>query len=36
VLDASSPRPHTLRAEARLTAAGLIYDGHTQSELGLD
>jgi uncharacterized protein (DUF488 family) len=36
VLDASSPRPHTLRVEARLTAGRLIYDGQTQSKLGLD
>jgi uncharacterized protein (DUF488 family) len=36
VIDASAPRPHTLRAEARRKAGGLIYDGLTQSELGLD
>jgi uncharacterized protein (DUF488 family) len=36
VIDASVPRAHTLRAEARLEAGRLIYDGLTQSELGLD
>ncbi|MDB5866762.1 MAG: hypothetical protein JWO70_4568 [Betaproteobacteria bacterium] len=36
VIDASAPRAHTLRAEVRLSEGQLIYDGQTQSELGLD
>ena len=34
-IDASAPRPHRLRAEARVCDGRLIYDGQTQSELGL-
>jgi uncharacterized protein (DUF488 family) len=36
VIDASAPQPHTLRVEVRLSEGRLIYDGQTQSELGLD
>lgn len=36
VIDTTPPRPHRLRAEARLSEGHLIYDGQTQSELGLD
>lgn len=34
-IDASAPRPHRLRPEARVSDGRLIYDGQTQSELRL-
>jgi uncharacterized protein (DUF488 family) len=36
VIDGSSPRAHALRAEARISGGGLIYDGGAQSGLDLD
>src|SRR3954468_7817631 len=36
VIDASPPRVHVLRPEARVTECGLIYDNQTQSSLRLD
>jgi uncharacterized protein (DUF488 family) len=36
VIDAKQPKPHRLRAEARVTAGGLIYDLNAQPDLGLD
>jgi uncharacterized protein (DUF488 family) len=36
VIDASTPRAHRLRQEARLTQGQLVYDAQTQSSLGLE
>ena len=36
VIDASAPRAHRLRQEARMTEGRLVYDAQTQSSLGLD
>jgi uncharacterized protein (DUF488 family) len=36
VIDSSRPKPHRLRAEARVTGGGLIYDVNAQPDLGLD
>jgi uncharacterized protein (DUF488 family) len=36
IIDHSSPKPHALRAEARVVGEDLIYDGNTQSDLRLD
>jgi uncharacterized protein (DUF488 family) len=36
VIDASTPRSHTLRAEARMSGEGLVYDGGSQPALDLD
>jgi uncharacterized protein (DUF488 family) len=36
VIDASAPREHRLRQEARFTEGRLVYDAQTQSSLGLD
>jgi uncharacterized protein (DUF488 family) len=36
LIDASKPRAHSMRAEARLENGDLIYDVNTQSQLGLD
>ena len=36
IIDAAAPRSHTVRAEARVHDGHLVYDGNTQSQLGLD
>jgi uncharacterized protein (DUF488 family) len=36
VIDAAAPKPHRLRAEARVTKRGLVYDVNAQPDLGLD
>jgi uncharacterized protein (DUF488 family) len=35
VIDTAPPRAHRLRAEARVTVNGLVYDAQSQAELGL-
>lgn len=35
IIDAKPPRPHHLRAEARLAGDGLVYDGQSQAKLPL-
>jgi uncharacterized protein (DUF488 family) len=36
IIDTNAPKPHRLRAEARLTGGCLIYDAAVAGELGLD
>ena len=36
VIDAKPPKAHTLRAEARIAGRDLVYDGNTQTDLGID
>ena len=36
VIDGGKPRSHQLRAEARVTDTGLVYDRLAQPQLGLD
>ena len=33
LIDAANPRAHELRAEARVSAAGLVYDAGAQGEI---
>jgi len=35
VIDEHAPKPHVLRAEARVAGDRLVYDANTQSDLGL-
>ena len=36
VIDAGTPKAHAVRAEARLAEGRLVYDGNTQTDLGID
>lgn len=36
VIDAKTPKAHTLRAEARVAGENLVYDGNPQPELKID